>query len=114
MEVAAIARTQAASKARQEGLPPRQDHVMDKINIEGVARLAKIGLFPVRAIVIGLDLNVGSCGQHSLPATEQIATAELDILLNVRHKLWRVTTNPLTLPRIAFVDVPLKRHRGTL
>ena len=51
---------------------------MDKINIEGVARLGKIGLFPVRAIVIGLDLKVGSCSQHSLPATEQIATESIE------------------------------------
>src|SRR5258708_2445289 len=63
INVGSIARTQASSKPPKEVLPPRQDQVMDKINIEGVARLGEIGLFPVGAIIVGLHLNVGSCGQ---------------------------------------------------
>src|SRR6266851_4354068 len=87
---------------------------MDKINIEGVARLGEIGLSSVRAIVIGLHLNIGSCGQHPLPAAQQIGTANLDLLFHVRHKRRRVTVDPQTLPGIAVVEVSLKRQRVTL
>src|SRR5216684_271294 len=86
---------------------------MDKIDIEGVTGLTEIRLSPARAIVIRLHLDVGSRGKHPLPAAQQIATANLDLLFHIRHKRWRVTVDRQPLACIAIVEVALKRQRVT-
>jgi len=49
-----IARTQARSEAPQEVLPPRQNQMMDEIDVKRISRLGKVGLFPIRTVVISL------------------------------------------------------------
>ncbi len=87
---------------------------MDKIDIEGVARLGEVGLFPGCAIVISLHLNVGSSAQQALPATEQITPAQLGILFHIRHEWWRVAVDLEPLSRITVVQVALERQGVTL
>src|SRR6266852_2026336 len=83
---------------------------MDEIDVKRISRLGKVGLFPVRTVVISLQLNVGPRTQVALPTTEQITSRKLGILFHVGHKRCRVTRDPHALSGIAGVDVALKRQ----
>src|SRR5260370_42227053 len=73
---------ETAARAPAQLVPARQRLMVQKIKIERVAHLRKVGLCAVSPVIVDLQLEIGAVFQNVAPSGKQVASRKLAILLH--------------------------------
>src|SRR6267154_709560 len=105
-----IAGTPASAKPPDDFISLLEDEVVKQVDVKCIAGFSQLRSQTVRAIVVGLNLEVRSIAEFMAPPTHEIAARY--VLCSVHGALsgWRVITDRHLLPDVPLVKIALNRQ----